>query len=234
MKRCLDVCRKSSYFVFMKIAVTNLKGGVGKSTLSINLAVCLAHRGYSVCIVDTDENRNSVQWYSYRDESLPKILVVGAVEPKALNKTVESLNQKHDFVILDGTPNLGEMNTRIIMASDLLIIPIRPAAHDFRTINTFLDRLEKAKEFRDDEIKACFVVNEYNDKVNLFRDIKEQLTTDYDIPVLKTTIKSRLAYVQSSLSGNGVLEYPDTKAIAEIEAFTNEVLELAKITITNE
>jgi chromosome partitioning protein len=223
----------SFILLLMKIAVTNLKGGVGKSTLSINLAVCLAHRGSSVCIVDTDENRNSIQWYGYRDENLPKVLVVGAVEPRALNKTVDSLNEKHDFVILDGTPNLGEMNTRIIMASDLLIIPIRPAAHDFRTISTFLERLEKAKEFRDN-IKACFVVNEYNDKVNLFRDIKDQLKAEYDIPVLNTTIKSRLAYVHSSLSGNGVLEYSDTKAKAEIEAFTNEVIELTKIVINNE
>ena len=48
-------------FWSMKIGITNLKGGVGKTTLSINLAVCFAHMGYKVCIVDTDTNQNSMQ-----------------------------------------------------------------------------------------------------------------------------------------------------------------------------
>lgn len=208
----------------MKIGVTNLKGGVGKTTLSINLGVCLAHMGKRVCIVDTDENRNSLQWYAARDESLPTVLTIGMIDPKALNKTVDTLNLQNDVVIMDGTPNLSEMSTRIILASDLLIIPIRPGANDFRAMNDFLSRLDKAREFRND-IKACFLINEYDERINTFRNIREYLKENYDIPILNTVIKSRIAYVDSCINGTGVYEHSDIKAKAEIEAFTKEVLE---------
>jgi chromosome partitioning protein len=76
-----------------EIGITNLKGGVGKTTLSTNLAVCFAHMGYSVCIVDSDTNQNSLAWYGAREEG-PAIMVVGATDAKALNKIVDQLNQK--------------------------------------------------------------------------------------------------------------------------------------------
>lgn len=116
----------------MKIALANLKGGVGKSTLSVNLAVCLAHQSHSVVIVDTDVNRNSQQWYAARDEGLPQVDAVGMAEPQAVNKVVDSLNKKYDYVILDGTPSIGAMTSTIILACDLLIIPIKAGANDYR------------------------------------------------------------------------------------------------------
>ena len=129
----------------MRIGITNLKGGVGKTTISINLAVCFAHMGYRVCIVDTDTNQSSLKWYGARDENLPQVLAVGATDAKALNKAVDKLHNDHDIIIIDGTPSLSEMTTRIILASDLLIIPIRPGAHDFRTMDEFFNRYNQVK-----------------------------------------------------------------------------------------
>jgi len=92
----------------MRIGITNLKGGVGKTTISINLAVCFAHMGYRVCIVDTDTNQSSLKWYGARDESLPEVLAIGATDAKALNKAVDKLHKDHDIIIIDGTPSLSE------------------------------------------------------------------------------------------------------------------------------
>jgi len=65
------------YAVDMSICITNLKSGVGKTTISINLALCFAHMGYRVCILDTDTNQSSLKWYGARDESLPDVLAIG-------------------------------------------------------------------------------------------------------------------------------------------------------------
>src|SRR5262245_46275342 len=135
----------------MKIGITNLKGGVGKTTVSINLAVCFANMNYKVCIVDTDTNQNSLSWYGHRDEELPPVMVVGAADPRALNKAVNKLHADYDIVIMDGTPNLSEMNTRVIMASDILLIPTRPGAHDYRAMQEFMTRLDQVREMRDEE-----------------------------------------------------------------------------------
>lgn len=217
----------------MKIGITNLKGGCGKSTISFNLAVSLAHLGYSVVLVDTDTNRNTLHWYAARDETLPKLLAVGTVDPKALAKTVGLLNDKHDFVIMDGTPNLSQMSTTIILASDLLLIPVRPGANDFRALDEFMTSLEKAKEYRDD-VQARFIINEYNDKITTYRGIKEHLKNNYEIPILETVIKTRIAYVESSINGTGVIEQSDPKAKAEIESLTKEILQLTSSVLTHE
>ena len=211
----------------MKIGITNLKGGVGKTTLSINLAVCFAHMGYKVCIVDTDTNQNSLQWYGAREESLPQVLVVGASEPKALNKAVDNLHKQHDIVIMDGTPNLSEMNTRVIMASDILIIPTRPGAHDFRAMNEFFTRFNQIKELREN-LNAYFLINEYDDRVNLHRTVRESLREHFDIPILQTVLKSRTAYGEASMMGTGVFEHSDNKAKAEMVSLTKEILQIAE------
>lgn len=217
----------------MKIGVTNLKGGVGKTTLSINIAVCFAHIGYKVCIVDTDTNQNAVQWYGAREPGLPEVLVVGTTDPKALTKVVENLNSQHDIVVIDGTPNLSEMNSKVMMASNLLVIPIRPGPNDYRAMEDFMNRLNQVKEIRP-ELIACFLVNEYDDRKTAHRGIKKALDENFNIPVLDTVIKSRTVYGESVLMGNGVYEYPDQKAQHEIIGLTNEIIALTKKYLFNQ
>jgi chromosome partitioning protein len=211
----------------MKIGITNLKGGVGKTTLSINLAVCFSHMGYKVCIVDTDTNQNSIQWYGAREENLPQILVVGTTEPKALTKTVDDLSTHYEIIIMDGTPNLSEMNTRVMMSSDLLIIPTRPGAHDFRAMSEFFSRFNQVKEIKGD-LPAYFLINEYDERLTAHKTVKDSLQQNFDIPILVSVLKSRTAYGEGSLMGTGVYEQSDPKAKAEIISLTNEILQLAE------
>lgn len=210
----------------MKIGITNLKGGVGKTTISLNLAVCFAHMGYKVCIVDTDANQNSLQWLGVRDESLPDILVAGSTDPKAINKVADNLHAQHDIVILDGTPNLSEMTTRIMMASDLLLIPTRPGAHDFRAMNDFIERYNQVKSLKED-IPAYFLINEYNERINIHKTIKNSLKEHYQLPILKTVIKSRTAYGEANMLGMGAYEYTDRQAKQEMVLLTKEIISLA-------
>lgn len=210
----------------MKIGITNLKGGTGKTTLSINLAVCFAHMGYRTCIVDTDTNQNSSQWYGARDKG-PEVLVVGVIDSNALSKAVEKLNSQYDIIIMDGTPNLGVMNTRVMMTSDLLIIPIRPGPNDFRAMADFVDRINQVKETKPNTA-AYFLVNEFDERKTAHKTVKNALQENFELPILETLIKSRTVYGEATLMGNGVYEHDDEKAKAEMVALTNEVLGLAE------
>jgi len=211
----------------MKIGITNLKGGVGKSTITQNLAVCFAHLGFKTVIVDTDTNQNSLSWFGARDKDLPNINVVGVSESEALNKSVDNLHQDYDIVLIDGTPNLSKMATRIILASDILLIPIRPSAQDFRTMDEFFKRYEDAKEFRD-TIPAFFILNEFSELKKVHEGISRQIESSFDVPVLNSKIGSRVAYTEVSLMGQGVFEHSDLKAKSEMANLTKEVLENAK------
>lgn len=133
-------------------------------------------------------------------------------KPEAVNKVVDSLNKKYDYVILDGTPSNGAMTSTIILACDVLIIPIKAGANDYRALSEFVKLIDNARAFRK-AIKACFVVNEYNDRITTSREIKEALKQKYgEIPVLDTAIKTRTVYVNSSMNGTGVLEQNDTQS----------------------
>lgn len=210
----------------MKIAISNLKGGVGKTTISQNLAVCFAHMGFRTCIVDTDTNQNSLAWSGVRSEDLPSITVVGGTDAKALGKTVDNLHRDYDVIIIDGTPSLSEMTTRIILASDILIIPILPSAHDFRAMQPFFERYEQAKEFRE-AIPAFFLMNQYSPMANVYKAMRESIAA-LGVEVLDTNIAKRAAYVETAIDGKGVYESADVKARDEMVSLTREILEKAE------
>ena len=106
----------------MIVSVLNLKGGAGKTTVSINLAVELAYYGYSVLIIDTDKQKNASDWYQAREqnEDLKENLAVEYPDYKLdlfainnaeqLKKEIFSFEEQYDIVIIDGCPT----NWRII------------------------------------------------------------------------------------------------------------------------
>ena len=208
----------------MIISITSLKGGVGKSTISQNLAVCFAHMGYKVAIIDTDTNASSVHWSGLRDENLPTISVFGIADSAALRKNIKTLNEDYDIIIVDGTPSLSKLVSTIIVLGDIVLIPILPSGLDIWATEKFLEKYEEAKALKE-TVKAYFVLNQYNKRLTFNKEAIEVLK-ELDIPTLETTLKSRVAFVEAVVQGLGVYEYKDAKAKAEMITLTNEVLEI--------
>ncbi|GAB4019602.1 ParA family partition ATPase [Spirosoma migulaei] len=212
----------------MIISVTSLKGGVGKSTVAQNLAVCFAHSDYKVCIVDADANQSSLRWSGYRDESLPAVPVYGLTDGMELSKNVRHLNQTYEIVIIDGTPSLSQMTSKIILLADLLIIPIQPSGLDVWATEKFLERYQDAVQQKEEPIPAWFLINQ-NQTTNLSREVKEALE-ETNIPVFQTSLKTRIAYREAVPKGLAVYEYKDDKAKAEIiELFKELTMVIQKI-----
>lgn len=216
----------------MIISITSLKGGVGKSTLSQNLAVCLAHIGYKVAIVDTDTNASSVHWSGIRPEHLPPVAVFGIADSDALSKNVKRLLADYDLVIIDGTPSLSRLVSTIIVLGDVVLIPIRPSGLDLWATEKFIEKYEQAQALKG-KVKAYFLMNQYDPNITFNRDSREVLQ-DLDIPTLPIAIKSRIAYVEAVVQGMGVYEYKDKKAREEMVQLTNEVLALLRSDATDE
>ncbi len=210
----------------MRIAITNLKGGVGKTTITTNLAVSFAHRGKRVCIVDSDlAQKSSMEWAGNRSESMPHIPVYGAMA-KQLNKEVAKLNEENDIVFIDGTPQLSELAERTVLASDILIIPISPSIYDLRAFESFFEKVEQINQVREEQglkmVKTYVIVNRIAEKTNLGREILEALK-DYAVTVFDTKLANRIAYAETATGGLGVAEWKDKKAKEEFENLADEV-----------
>ena len=209
----------------MIIAVTNLKGGVGKTTLTTNLAVCFAQRGYKTCIVDTDlGQKSSMEWSGNRDEALPRVPVFG-LGGKQLNKEIEALERDYDLVLIDGSPQLSELADRTILTSDIVLIPVLPGLYDFRAFESFLERYQQIKSLKEDsgsQLKACVVINRYMENTNVSREIRDALG-EYEVAVFQSKLASRVAYIDSATHGMGVTEYKDKKARDEMNRVADEL-----------
>jgi chromosome partitioning protein len=207
----------------MIISVTSLKGGVGKSTITQNLAVTFAHIGHKVCIVDADTNQSSMKWSGLREEDRPNIMVTGQQDDNALLKNVKLLNQDYDIVLIDGTPSLSKTTSKILLLADLVVIPILPSGLDFWATELFLERFEEAKSLREQEIPAYFLLNQHDERYTLGREAREALSAFEGIKVFDSFLKSRTSYRKAVIEGLGVYEYSDPKAKEEMVNLTNEI-----------
>jgi chromosome partitioning protein len=211
----------------MRIAVTNLKGGVGKTTITTNLAVEFVHNGQKVCIVDTDLGQKSaMEWSGSRSEHAPHIPVFGAIS-KQLNKEIAKLNEEFDVVMIDGTPQLSELAERTVLASDLLIIPISPSIYDLRAFESFYEKVEQINSVREDQdlrrVSVFVIINRISEKTNLGKEIIEALSDYTEVKVFQTKLANRIAYAESATQGSGVYEWKDAKAKAEFNQLAQEV-----------
>ena len=211
----------------MILSVTSLKGGVGKSTISQNLAVCFAHAGYKVCIFDVDTNQSAIHWSGLRPDDSPAIPVFGQPDGIELSKNVKLISKDYEIVIIDGTPSLNKITSKIILLADLLIIPIIPSGLDIWATKRFLERYQDAQEEKERLIPAYFLMNQFQLNTNLAKEVKEVLE-ETEIPVLETTLKSRTAYREAVIKGLGVIEYKDEKAKTETVALFNELTRIIK------
>lgn len=211
----------------MIISVTSLKGGVGKSTVSQNLAVCFAHAGYKVCIIDVDTNQSAIRWSGLRPEDMPPIPVFGQPDGIELSKNTKHLSKDYEIIIIDGTPSLNKVTSKIIMLADLLLIPILPSGLDMWATELFLERYQDAEAEREKKLPAYFLLNQFQPNTNLSKEVKDVLE-ESEIPVLKSTLKNRTVYREAVIKGLGVIEYKDKKAQSELVDLFNEISKIIK------
>lgn len=111
------------------IAVSNPKGGAGKSTTTLLLATYLAQKGASVCVLDADPNQPILDWKK-NGNSKTTLQVVGGVRESNLMECLEEQHQQFVFIDLEGTASL--LVSRSIAMADFVIIPVQASAVDVR------------------------------------------------------------------------------------------------------
>jgi chromosome partitioning protein len=208
----------------MIISLLNQKGGVGKTTLAVHLASALAQRGKRVMLVDADPQGSALDWAARRGgDSLP-FPVIGLPKP-TLHKELPKLEADYDVIVVDGAPRVYDVARSAIMASDLILIPVQPSPYDVWAAKEIVDLLTEVQPFKEN-LKSVFVINRKIVNTAIGRDVIEALT-EYNVPVLKAQICQRVGFAESAATGQTIIETePGSTASHEIEALTNEVMEL--------
>ncbi|MEQ1745686.1 MAG: AAA family ATPase [Saprospiraceae bacterium] len=210
----------------MIIAVTNLKGGVGKSTIARNLAAYFIRQGIKTCIIDTDlEQRTTCDWQERRDESEVRIPVFPMTTVQALPKDVETHESDgYHMIIIDGVPQMDQVATRTMLISDILLVPITPSIDDLKSFERFLRRFEEVKIHRED-IPTFLVLNKFGGRSNEDKEVRTalKLFSENGIKPLKSTLGDRVAHRRASKYGLTAFEWEDERAKDEVVSLCKEL-----------
>ena len=184
-----------------RIVVLNPKGGSGKTTVAVNLAVALRGRGQSVALLDTDPQGSMGRWYLERLERRgeDEALEFGTSSAWGASYESEKLKKRFDFVIIDTPPKIDSDLRPALRVADLVVVPVASSQVDLWATEGVLDlaRREKAP--------VLVVMNRARPNTRLGAEVA-QGAADLGATVADTQIGNRVAYAETLGQGLGALE----------------------------
>ncbi|MEG1344944.1 MAG: ParA family protein [Clostridia bacterium] len=186
------------------ILTTHQKGGVGKSTLTFNMALALNNE-VKVCIIDLD-----LQGSLWRSRTASDIPVFSADEMS------DVLKSDFDFIFIDTPPYLNEKLPELAKLANVIVIPTKTGIYDLLAIEDTISIIKDSKS----EKKALIVFNMVKPNTTLTSEMHEAMEK-HKIPIAKNYISDLVAFTRSAISN----EITDPKAKLQIENLTREVLE---------
>ena len=209
----------------MIIGLLNQKGGVGKTTLAVNVGACLTRRGSRVLLIDADPQGSALDWAAAR-KTEPLFPVVGL--PRAsLHREIGPIAKDYDHVLVDGPPRTTDVARSAIMAADRVIVPVQPSPYDVWAAHEVVALLEEARIYNDDLI-AVFAVNRKIANTVIGREVREALSA-YKLQTLQAAVTQRVVFAEAVAAGESVFERdPRGPAAAEIDSLTSETMDLTQ------
>lgn len=207
----------------MIIALGATKGGVGKSTITTNLAVSFQQRGKQVIVVEADPTVRTLSTWKEDRESTGFSPVTVVRQTGNLRDDLRDLDSKYDVVLVDlPGKDSREMRTTATVA-DLLLIPCQPHQVDIDPTIEMLPIIEEARDFNPDLIVAV-VLNRVPTHAWSTRgeDARAVLEESFGT-VASTAIHERTVFNTANGIGISVLEATDKKAQHEITALTDNI-----------
>jgi chromosome partitioning protein len=183
----------------MILALANSKGGVGKSTLAVHLAVWLHEKGRQVAFVDSDVQGSSSAWLQ---EAAPEIKPIRLLTPEDVVAQLPQIQAGADDVIVDGPAGLSQVTRAILFLSDLAVLPCGPSVLDLRALIDAVDIIKKIKEMRQGLSRILIVPNKLQSQYRLSKELLQTIKA-WEMPVGEG-LALRQAYADAAGQGTVV------------------------------
>ncbi len=189
------------------------KGGTGKTTLCLHLAVLANELGHDAVVIDIDPQSSASAWRRRRQADWPEVIRGRA---KDLASTLNTLEQQgRELVLIDTAPHSSDDAAKAVKFSDLVLIASRPAILDLEAIGESVKIVKREKAHAAVVLNACPPPH-FSGETAIVREAREALEA-YGLPVSPVSISQRAAFSHALIDGHAVTEYErKSKAAAEI------------------
>ena len=203
------------------ITICQQKGGTGKTTLAVHLALAFAKlHNLKIAIIDTDPQGSLGKWFVVRSEKKVsnENLTFKTASLWGAQYESKTLKKDHDIVIIDTPPKIESDARPSIEAADLVLIPMTPSHVDFWATEAIIDIAKKAE-------KKIFVqINRANERSKLVKKTYEYINS-INVKSTNTLIGHRQIYASSMGEGKTAIEKQrKSNAVEEIKKLSEQIL----------
>ena len=203
------------------LAFLNQKGGVGKSTLSTNAADYLHRHGGKVLLIDADPQSTVSTWAALRGD-LPFPVMQLARTNMAQEVLGHATNYRH--VVIDGPPRAEALSRAVIIASDLVVVPVEASGASDWASQVTVRQVQEAQQYKEN-LKSVFLVSRAIPNTVIGRSIREHMA-GHGIPLLEASVANRVSFAEALTMGKTIYEWsPGSVAAREFSTFMQDLEE---------
>ncbi len=199
------------------ITIAQKKGGAGKTTLAVNLAVGFARADKSVALMDIDPQGSAGRWFMTRleDQGEPG-LEFSTASAWGVTYEVRKLAQSHDIVIIDTPPKADSDLRPALRAADLVLIPVATSHLDLWAVEVVLYLANR------EDKPAMIVMTRNRAGTRLAADVAEK-AAELEAEVAKAPLANRVVYAETLGRGLAAMEAPKGPAHDEVTQLVQEI-----------
>jgi chromosome partitioning protein len=250
------------------IAVANQKGGVGKTTTSVNLSACLAAKGERVLMIDIDPQGNSTSGVGINkkllkksiydvlinDDDINQVILKTAYEnlyicpsnielagaeielvaimsrEYRLKKSVESIEDTYDYIIMDCPPSLGLLTINALTCAHSILVPIQCEYYALEGLSQLTNTVKQVKKYLNSNLDIEGVLlTMFDARTNLSIQVVEEVKKYFPKKVYKTVIPRNIRLSEAPSFGQPIIFYdPKSRGAECYLELANEVIEYTK------
>jgi chromosome partitioning protein len=209
----------------MIVTLLGQKGGVGKSTTAICLAMAAHERGLKTLLVDADPQGTLQTWSEVAAENQRSVPAVVAMDGSMHRPgQLDALTPNYDWTIIDCPPRHGDVQRSALMITDLAVLPCGPTASDVWALSSSLELIRSARALRE-SLVACVVITRKQPRTALGKEARSVLEKS-GLTVLSSELLYRVAYQEALAAGSGVTGRRRDAAACEVQALFEELEKL--------